>query len=961
MNGQTKAVLAVIGVGIIGVILILFFTRQPVAPAPDEQPPETIGNVRQTTPRSRIVFEPAQMQVNRDYDQRGKVVLRNDGDTPVTLRVACDSPTDLNCGFIGRGSENWYEPIALTVGSGETWTFDFVIHANHARKLSEQIPVKAMVQDNAGDWQVAAKGLVDVTIKPLPLKLKLNWIVPDDPAMQARLVRTLRITNTGEDIPDLTVCLTDQLDEKGNPIMDQGGLAGKVYFSPTVERMALSAGQYVDVAIHPRLYPNFIQLGGMIYLHGNGQFMKVPYWVGVPEGQRVFVTLWRSTSVACNTGRRCTSQHQTNYTMPPTAGTPVPRGPGEDEEKGAFVWGTPSGDSKSAQADDDDQPAHDNVADEGLVDNCQSLVMDLDEDAIIPLSATGSDLIPSDELSSIEATSLNLNFGKDKKWLKQMVKLPEDITNLMRDPQAASRQTVIQAGKDGGVLVARHNKTENTTTLEFRNFGWGIQQDRKLKAGVPLVRNRYPVRQPTLGRTPSGKIVAAYSRPKGDRQVVTVQDVQTGEQINVGTDDPAPATSPQIVRDPRTGQSFVQYVQDGKVKQVQLNDNMTVGKPQTIFSPDHKVQRIVNSQPIANGKSVTLAKTVDDKLLMKLPDQDMPVSFDAIDGSLLTQDDGKVLVALRTRDNAIVVKTPEGQTQQIAPPDPANGPPTLVRTAAGHPRVMYHRNLGRKTDAPADKQGGTFQSDMIRGQWFTPRRTLQPEEPVTAAAVVVEFKPAYGMKHYPRMNTDVYLNNKLIGKLNQRVPDGRYLFQVPPEYLNYMPVSAQFGKPNAVRMQIQGIGKGNFHVSDKVEVFTAQNLVQEYLAGKSQQAVQALAQQSTPDIRHHKSDVMVTNNRWELPHGVMPGDELHAIIGLFNTGDVPSPPGRLIAKAADCVIGTADYGVLKPFHKLEINLLIQLPGDWPANEPLKVTVSTDVDQDANPQDNQITFTAFTDG
>jgi hypothetical protein len=1013
MNTQSKGmVVAVVLVGILIAVWLMFTGKSDkTVSQPSTEKKQPASGIMPTT---NLVFEPASMQIQRTYDQRGKVMLRNDGDKTVNVRVTSDPPDDLNSGFIGRGSEGWFEESQLPMGAGETWAFDFVVHANAIRRRQATIPVKALVQDSLGKWQVAAVGNVDLQIADPPLKLNIKWEEPQTPADQARLVKYLTITNMGEQIPNLTLNFANQLNAYGFPDMQSGPLFGRVWTDPVVERMILEPEKTLRIRVWPRLSPSFVELAGKMFLHGYNKVIEVPYHTMLPDGEQVFVTVSRSTGMAGNSGGRCTNQGAASYAMPPTPGTPgnPPQNDGgmgggssgggslrgstmtgsdstspeagdkskDEDEEDEFVWGNPFGDAtgsgsksnsesnvaqtdkdKEQNTDDESESETSQLADDSLLDNALALIEDLDADALIPPSAVGSDLLPMDEFADTLGRTLDPNWGKDP--LKPLEIAPEIWNQLdnIRDPNAATKETVVQGGKDGGVLVAKHNRTENTTALEFRDFGFGIQQGRKLKAGVPLVRNSYPVRQPTLGRTPSGNTVAAYTRPEGDKSVVTVQDVKTGKQIDIGLGkDNAPASSPQIISDPQTGKSYLQYVQDGKVKQSELADDLSLSQPQTLLASNEKVQRILSSQPMNNGKLVTMAKTNTGKVLMKLPDQDAAVELDAKDGSLLTDPDDAINIAMRTKDNAIVVQRSDGQTQQIAPPDPGNGPPTLVRTASGHPRVIFHRKLSDSV-APDAEQGGTFQADFIKGQWFQTKRAVQPEEPVTAAAVSLEFKPKYGKAHFKPMNTELLLNGKTIGKLNARIPDGRYLYQVPTRWLNYLPAFGDQGQMNKISMKIHGIGKGNFAVTDNIAIHTAHSMVQEFLVAPTQNQAQKIAQDSTPLLRHHKPDLKITNNLWELPRSVIPGQKVNAIIGLFNVGDVAVPFGRLVAQADGKVIGQADYALLAPFNKQEIKLTMIMPENGlDTDKPLQVTVSSTVEGDANPKDNSITFTAYAD-
>ena len=134
MNSQSKGLIVAVGLVVVALVLWLMLSgkSKPVTSTPTakekKQPASGI------MPNTQLVFEPTTMQIKRDYDQRGKVMLRNDGDHPINVRVACDPPSDLNSGFIGRGSDDWFEQTSLPMSPGETWAFDFVVHANAIRR-----------------------------------------------------------------------------------------------------------------------------------------------------------------------------------------------------------------------------------------------------------------------------------------------------------------------------------------------------------------------------------------------------------------------------------------------------------------------------------------------------------------------------------------------------------------------------------------------------------------------------------------------------------------------------------------------------------------------------------------------------------------------------------------------------------------------------------------------------------
>ncbi|MBL4701292.1 MAG: hypothetical protein JKX85_08535 [Phycisphaeraceae bacterium] len=264
----------------------------------------------------KLVIMPATIQINRDYNQRGSVQIRNDNDKPVTLRVMCQSPDDLTCVLFNSNEAVLKNTEPQRLAAGLTQKLTLLIHANRAKKRVHRIPIVAQVLDSNGQWQIAAHTFVTVKIALAPLQLKAQWIEPHTSFDKARLSKTLRITNQGLDIPDFSITYTQQVDTQGNILMNQGALHGKVHLNPIMQRAVFLSHSSIDIDVSPMLTPQFLELGGSLYLHGQGQYIQVPYFATVALKQNIYPTHNTQTTVAHSRGDFCLAKPMTSYVFP---------------------------------------------------------------------------------------------------------------------------------------------------------------------------------------------------------------------------------------------------------------------------------------------------------------------------------------------------------------------------------------------------------------------------------------------------------------------------------------------------------------------------------------------------------------------------------------------------------------------------------------------------------------------
>lgn len=999
-----KRALIVAAVVVIVVILFLLLRSKP-------QPEPQVDVATPAPADAKLAFDPAaRMDIARDYDQRGKVALRNDHDVPHAVRVEADPPDDLFAGFVGRGTRDWYERTDLQIGPGETWEFPFIVHANAARDSEYTIPIRAMVQAN-GQWVPAAAGEVHVAVAPAELKIETRWIEPDNAVDKARLVRILEIHNTGANVPDLEVAVAP-------------GDVGRVRMHPEIGKYQLDSRQVISLRVWPRLHPNFQNIDTTLTITGHNQSVDLPFTAAVPEGSQLYVVTARSTGMSGRNGSVCTNQGSASYSTGASTGTPssapsgwggasggtsgggggIGGGGGMSGGGGLNTSSPTDGEEDEADEEEDEEDLvwSDNpfseegeekaaAEDKGTVDTVEEIMDDVEE-GTLPASATGSDPVdPEELLESLKDKDgklppgeiLNQHMGdvlgrsilsEDdprhpdyfKKWAEAYTRFP---VPLLRDPVAATKETTAHVTKDGkrGALITRHRNQngERKSGLVFENFGFGIQgRGRTIKGWrIPIVSGQHAVKGATLGSGPNKEMVAVFGKPVDEGgEVIEVRDVESDKKVTLG--DPE-----KISKSPKMVDGDVVFVEDGKVKTTAINDDFTAGESQVLL--EQPVDDLVAARKDGNGKLAVLAQA--DKGKMILAAGEARKTIEGRGGDFLIDDAGKRTIVVRRNDGAIEQVDDDGNTvARLAQPSAANGPPALVKTKAGNLRAIFHQGFGlspqllAKSQLPMDDQpgtlggGGTFQFDLVDGEWTGSTTLPQPEQPITDAAVVFNASIPYGRAHYRTQDVKINLNGYRIGELANRVPNGRYVFPVPPGMLNTRAAWDTDAGENVVAMKIRGIGKGNFAKTEGVEIYTRHALVQEYLVAPSREDAAALSDVTTPDMRHACPDLMLASNDWELPRGVQRGQTVAAAVNLFNAGDAEVPAGEITATGGGETLGRAAYDALAPFAHSAVSLDIAMPSAWQPGTPLQIVLATDVPGDPNPDNHRLTFVALRD-
>ena len=185
---------------------------------------------------TRDIYE---FNIERDYNQQCFVSVKNMDSESHDLRVRAFNPyDDLYFGFIGSGSAD----RVISLASGETEDIELVIHAQDAMLENYTFTVNLT---NLGTENITDYALVRVNVRHPHIDFDITEVSTDP----ITLSKTIRITNYGDPVTDLSIIP----DEK---------LKGKVIIQPSLAHCSLGTGESVNMVISP------IWSEGIRYIHG---------------------------------------------------------------------------------------------------------------------------------------------------------------------------------------------------------------------------------------------------------------------------------------------------------------------------------------------------------------------------------------------------------------------------------------------------------------------------------------------------------------------------------------------------------------------------------------------------------------------------------------------------------------------------------------------------------------------
>jgi len=222
------------------------------------------GPIREVTRVKGLAFTQSRYggTIQRDYDQRIPVAVRNHAQEKRVVRLRCDLPQNSNllAAFIGDGEKS--RPVELA--PGEQRTFTLGLSAQDVVKEHHELPIYIESEDGCSD-----QAQVEVVVK-LP-KVDLEWVDVTG-AGQDGLGRTYELVNKGDTLTDLDVSTA------------QDG----VRVSPEVKHGMIQAGQRMRFDVYPRVREGFTGCTDEIRAASIGKTTSIRYEGKLKPGEQVF-------------------------------------------------------------------------------------------------------------------------------------------------------------------------------------------------------------------------------------------------------------------------------------------------------------------------------------------------------------------------------------------------------------------------------------------------------------------------------------------------------------------------------------------------------------------------------------------------------------------------------------------------------------------------------------------------
>ncbi len=222
------------------------------------------GPVREVTRVKGLAFTQPRYggTIQRDYDQKIPVAVRNHATEKRIVRLRCDQPRDSNLlvAFIGDGEKG--RPVEL--GPGEQRTFTLGFSAQDVVTERHELPIYIESADGYSD-----QAQVEVVVK-LP-KVDLQW-VDLTPQGQGGLGRTYELVNRGDTLTDVNVAVARD----------------GVRISPEVRHGLIQAGQRMRFDVYPKIREGFTACEDEIQATSVGKTTSSRYEGKLKPGEQVF-------------------------------------------------------------------------------------------------------------------------------------------------------------------------------------------------------------------------------------------------------------------------------------------------------------------------------------------------------------------------------------------------------------------------------------------------------------------------------------------------------------------------------------------------------------------------------------------------------------------------------------------------------------------------------------------------
>ncbi|MBK8975489.1 MAG: hypothetical protein IPM29_06155 [Planctomycetes bacterium] len=222
------------------------------------------GPVRAVTRVKGLAFGRAVYgaHIERAYDQRVPIAVRNHAETSRVVRLRCGAPASelLLCGFVGEGSEG--APVEL--GPGEEREFLLGISAQDVVRAEHAFAIFVDAVDGDGE---ADEARVELVVALPTVDLQWNDLGPTSDG----LGRRFELVNAGSPLTDLRI-------RAAGP---------DLLVAPSVEHGMIERGERREVVVRPRLFEGFTSAQGAIVAGALAEDREQAVEIALAEGDRL--------------------------------------------------------------------------------------------------------------------------------------------------------------------------------------------------------------------------------------------------------------------------------------------------------------------------------------------------------------------------------------------------------------------------------------------------------------------------------------------------------------------------------------------------------------------------------------------------------------------------------------------------------------------------------------------------
>ncbi|MBI4583751.1 MAG: hypothetical protein HY717_06985 [Planctomycetes bacterium] len=193
---------------------------------------------------------------------------------------------------------------------------------------------------------------------------------------------------------------------------------------------------------------------------------------------------------------------------------------------------------------------------------------------------------------------------------------------------------------------------------------------------------------------------------------------------------------------------------------------------------------------------------------------------------------------------------------------------------------------------------------------------------VTAASLLVKFDLRYSRSHYRPHDIWVAVNDVVVGKFDQTLLEGRYLYRLDPYQ-----IFTSSGRPvfNRVGIRSWHMNGGHYAVNSEYQLITRTSWSERYGFAESEEALRSSA--GNPRLNHDQPDLALLANRLNLPVEKPQPGVIPLAVSVANLGEAASPPERLVLSGGEKdLLAQAEVPALQPGEENVVMLPLSYDG-----------------------------------